>query len=52
MYCWEAEKDHKPQSLNYCFFANQRVLFFTMPFLPYKGFALTGRLKTDKCECL
>jgi len=23
-----------------------------MPFLPYKGFALTGRLKTGKCECL
>ena len=22
-----------------------------MPFLPYKGFALTGRLKTANCEC-
>ena len=40
------------RSLNYCFFANQRVLFFAMPFLPYKCFALTGRLKTAKCECL
>ena len=46
------QKDHKPRSLNYCFFANQRVLFFAMPFLPYKGFALTGHLKTAKCECL
>ena len=45
-------KDHKSRSLNYCFFANQRVLFFAMPFLPHKGFALTGRLKTAKCECL
>ena len=46
------QKDHKPWSLNYCFFANQQVLFFAMPFLPYKGFALTGRLKTAKCERL
>ena len=46
------QKDHKPRSLNYCFFANQRVLFFAMPFLHYKGFALTGHLKTAKCECL
>ena len=23
-----------------------------MPFLPHKGFTLTGRLKTAKCECL
>jgi len=46
------QKHHKPRSLNYCFFANQRVLFFAMPFLPYKGFALTGHLKTAKCECL
>jgi len=45
-------KDHKLRSLNYCFFANQRVLFFAMPFLPHKGFALTGRLKTATCECL
>ena len=52
MYCWEAAKYHKPRSLNFCFFANQRVLFFAMPFLPHKGFALTGRLKTAKCECL
>ena len=34
-------KDHKSRSLNYCFFANQRVLLFAIPFLPYKGFALT-----------
>jgi len=47
------QKNHKPRSLNYCFFANQRVLFFEMPFLPYKGFVLTGHLKTAKlCECL
>ena len=46
------QKDHNSQSLNYCFFANQRVLFFAMPFLPHKSFALTGRLKTPKCECL
>ena len=46
------QKDHKPRSLNYCFFANQRALFFAMPFLHYKGFALTGHLKTAKCECL
>ena len=46
------QKDHKPWSLNYCFFANQRVLFFAMPLLHYKGFALTGHLKTAKCECL
>ena len=45
-------KDHKSQSLNYCFFANQRVFFFAMSFLPHKGFALAGRLKTAKCECL
>jgi len=46
------QKHHKARSLNYCFFANQRVLFFVMPFLPYKGFALTGHLKTAKCEYL
>jgi len=23
-----------------------------MPFLPYKGFALMGHLKTAKCKCL
>jgi len=46
------QKDHKLRSLNYCFFANERVLFFAMPFLHYKGFALTGYLKTAKCECL
>jgi len=45
-------KDHKSRSLNYCFFANQRVLFVAMPFLPHKGFAPTDRLKTAKCECL
>jgi len=45
-------KDYKSQSLNYCFFANQRVLFFAMPFLPHKGFVLTDRLKTAKCKCL
>ena len=26
-------KDHTPRSLNYCFFANEWVLFFAMPFL-------------------
>ena len=46
------QKIHKPRSLNYCFIANQRVLFFAMPFLPYKGFALMGHLKTAKCKCL
>jgi len=46
------QKDHKPRSLSYSFFANQRVLFFAMPFLHYKSFALTGYLKTAKCECL
>ena len=46
------QKNHKPRSLNYYLFANQRVSFFAIPFLPYKGFALTGHLKTAKCECL
>jgi len=46
------QNNHKPRSLNYCFFAYQRVLFFAIPFLPYKGFAPTGHLKTAKCECL
>jgi len=45
------QKDHMPPSLHYCFFANQRVLFFVLPFLAHKGFALKGRLKTAKCEC-
>jgi len=35
-------KDHTPRSLNYCFFANQRVLFFAMPFLAHKGFCANG----------
>ena len=26
-------KDHTPRSLNYCFFTNQWVIFFAMPFL-------------------
>ena len=39
--CWicivgKQQKDHKPQSLNYCFFTNQRVLFFMMPFLTWQ----------------
>ena len=46
------QKDHRPRSLNYCFFPNQRVSFVAMPFLAHKGFVLTGRLKTAKCECL
>ena len=45
------QKIHKPRSLNYCFIANQRVLFFAMHFLPYKDFELMGHLKTAKCEC-
>jgi len=45
------QKDHKSRSLNYCFFANKRALFFAMPFLPHKRFALMGLLKTAKCEC-
>jgi len=45
-------KDHTPWSLNYCFFTNQQGLFFAMPFLAHKGFALTGRLQTDKWKCL
>jgi len=45
-------KDHTLRSLNYCFFANQWLLFFAMPFLAHKDFTLTGRLKTAKCECL
>jgi len=44
-------KDHM-RSLNYCCFANEWVLFFAMPFLTHKDFALTGRLKNVKCECL
>ena len=36
------QKDHKSRSLNYCFFANQGVLFFTMPFLHYKGSCAYG----------
>ena len=50
MYCWQAAK--RSWSLNYCCFANEWVLFFAMPFLAHKGFALTGRLKTAKCKCL
>ena len=46
------QKHHKSRSLNHCFFANQQVLFFAMPFLPNKGFALKGCLTTAKCECL
>jgi len=30
------QKDHKPRSLNYCFFTNQWVLFFAMSFLAHK----------------
>jgi len=45
-------KDHTLRSLNYCFFANQWVSFFVMPFLAHKVFTLTGRLKTAKCKCL
>ena len=50
MYCWQAAK--RSWSLNYCCLANEWVLFFAMPFLPHKGFALTGRFKTAQCECL
>ena len=46
------QKDHTPRSLNYCFFTNQWVLFFAMPFPAHKDFALRGPLKTAKCECL
>jgi len=52
MYCWEAAKKSQAAITEYCFFANQRVLFFAMLFLHYKGFALTGYLKTAKCKCL
>ena len=37
-------KHHTSPLLNYCCCA--------MPFLAHRGFALTGRLKTAKCECL
>ena len=33
------------------FFANHRVLFFTMPFLHYKGFALTGHRLSSANVC-
>jgi len=49
-YC--SGKQQKFTSRDHCFVANQRVLFFAMRFLPYKGFALTGHLKTAKCEWL
>jgi len=55
-------KDHKPRSLNYCFFANQQVLFFAMPFedcqvqmfvkqrtLPSANVCEAGLIA--KCEC-
>jgi len=45
-------KDHTLLSLNYCFFANQWVLFFAMPFLAHKDFTLMGRLETAKCKRL
>ena len=45
-------KDHTLRSLNYCFLANQWVLFFAIPFLAHKDFSLTVHLKTAKCECL
>jgi len=49
-------KGHKSRSLNYCFFANQPVLFFAMRFLPHKGFALPSANVCEarliaKCEC-
>jgi len=46
------QKYHMPRSLNYCCFVNELVLFFVMPFLAHKDFALTSCLKTAKCECL
>ena len=57
------QKNHKPRSLNCCYFANQRVLFFAIPFLPYKALCLRTiwRLpsanvceaaRIAKCECL
>ena len=52
MYCWEAAKRSQAVITELLLFANQRVLFFAMPFLHYKGFALTGHLKTAKCECM
>ena len=36
------QKHHTPRSLNYCFFANEWALFFAVPFLANKGFALNG----------
>jgi len=56
-------KDHTLRSLNYCSFANQRVLFFAMPILTHKGFALTAVWRLPganvceaahiaRCECL
>jgi len=41
-------RDHWITAVN----ANERVLFFAMPLLAHKDFALTGGLKTAMCECL
>ena len=52
MYCWEAAKRSQVAITGLLLFRKSTGVFFTMPFLPHKGFALTGRLKTAKCECL
>ena len=52
MYCWEAAKRSQVAITELLLFRKSTALFFVMPFLPHKGFTLTGRLKTAKCECL
>jgi len=52
MYWWEAAKRSQVTITELLLFCKSTGVIFAMPFLPHKGFALTGRLKTSKCGCL
>ena len=54
MYCWEAVKISQAAITELLLFRKSTgaILSDASPFLPHKGFALTVRLKTAKCECL
>jgi len=55
MYCWEAAKKSQAAITELLLFRKSTgvILRDALPALQrHKGFALTGHLKTAKCECL
>ena len=52
MYCWEAAKRSQAAITELLLFRKSTGIILRDALPALKGFALTGHLKTAKCECL